>query len=85
MLLCSFSVNTMSKFERYYMLYILYIQMIEIENVSFLRTVISMLVSTFDPERKDIGVYILEFYTNQFTESTSMEEINAYHEYFDNK
>ena len=44
-----------------------------------------MLLSTFDPERKEIGVYVLEFYTNQFTESTSMEEINAYHEYSDNK
>ena len=38
-----------------------------------------MLLSTFDPERKEIGVYVLEFYTNQFTESTSMEEINALH------
>ena len=66
------------------MLYIS-LRLIEIENLSFLRTVISMLLSTFDPERKDIGVYILEFYTNQFTESTSMDEINAYHEYFDNK
>ena len=44
-----------------------------------------MLLSTFDPERKEIGVYVLEFYTNQFTEITSMEEINAYHEYSDNK
>ena len=66
------------------MLYIS-LRLIEIENLSFLRTVISMLLSTFDPERKDIGVYILEFYIDQFTESTSMEEINAYHEYSDNK
>ena len=66
------------------MLYIS-LRLIEIENLSFSRTVISMLLSTFDPERKEIGVYILEFYTNQLTESTSMEEINAYHEYFDNK
>ena len=82
MLLCSFSVkNTMSKFKRYVMA----VRLIEIENLTFLRTVISMLLSSFDPEQKEIGVYILEFYTNQFTESTSMEEINAYHEYSDNK
>ena len=66
------------------MLYIS-LRLIEIENLSFLRTVISMLLSTFDPEQREIGVYILEFYTNQFSESTSMEEINAYHGYFDNK